>query len=230
MRIVFATVLLLQAITAFPFADETGDTLKASIVPQSYMVRFTIDPAIRSGDKAAVQQTQAAFLGCLDDSNVDYEIRHKFDTFLAGLSITLKNPGQLWLAQKCPGVDKITESSRFVMPKSITGSTVRSMESFIDKMTGVDKVKKELGLTGKGIRGTLSYLLRRYLIPFKLVSLIRESITDIRRLERVPRLETKAVVSNTDTTLQKMTKILLMTVEATGRMWPVSLPAMTLIG
>lgn len=122
--------------------------VSASFVPNVYLIEFEKSPISRRHVKRSNLYDR---LNALD---IQFNVRHEYDLIHA-VSIEFKTIGDSRLFfENTMDIKRVWPVSTVTKPKVFetkNGTTAASLFSFYDK-TGINKIRKKLGLTGKGIK------------------------------------------------------------------------------
>jgi len=124
---------------------------------QVYLVEFASPPTASGGSKSVMAVERASFSKAAIEAKLDYVERFRFDRLFNGVSVAIAAKDVATLAQ-LPGVQALYLASDYVRPLPHAEIHVQQLEDVRPEvlstwaLTGVDVAKRELGLTGQGIR------------------------------------------------------------------------------
>lgn len=144
----------------FPFAGETPRATPSALTgvrTQVYLVEFASPPLASSGSKRVLKAERARFTKAATEAKLSYTERFRFERLFNGVSVAIDAKDVATLAQ-LPGVHALYLASDFVRLLPQAEFELQQLEDVRPEvlstwaLTGVDVAKRELGLTGQGIR------------------------------------------------------------------------------
>lgn len=139
-------------------ADSTLDLSKISkdsVIENTWIVELNLAPTIEGTQSQYVLEQQSQFLTSLRKERIAFKIRTSFHVLVNGVSLELQDMAALETVSRLKEVKKVWPMLKVSRPKVLTHdeeNAIKPTINFATNMTGVFESKKNLGVTGRGVR------------------------------------------------------------------------------